>query len=120
MKISAQIRQQIDQLIYNQLYAPDYPTEDQTNLESEEKLIRKWVEESIRDAARAEDVGDWLRLGAAHIEAAFEGFRNHDNTRARRELEAAIEFLRNAASRKPFKVGFIGKEDGANKRIGDP
>ena len=101
--------------MYNQLYAPDYPVEDHTTLERQEGLIGQQFTLAIEAAAKREDVGDWLRLGNGSVTRAFEFFRAGDAQGASKHLEAAIEYLRNASSRKPFRARFIAQPDGKTK-----
>lgn len=92
-----QIIRVTDQLSYNLVYAPDYPEEDQTDLESQEREIQACVDE-VLSSVRREDVRKWLRFGASRISAAFEKYRQGDEMQACREIEAAISYLRNAFS----------------------
>jgi hypothetical protein len=116
MQLVTHIRKITDQLMYNQLYAPGYPAEDLTNVDREERLINEWLVQAITATAKREDMGDWLRLGQGSVTAAFEKFRKGDGRHARKDIEAAIEYLRNAASKKPHKVDFVAKFDGSIER----
>lgn len=111
MKTGEQIQKIVDQLIYNQLCTPDYPSEDGTNLDKEEARIQTWLDNAIVLTKR-EDVGDWLRLGRLSVETAFARLRMGDRKAGLKEIESAIEYLRNALNRKPHRVDFIGKPGG--------
>jgi hypothetical protein len=102
--------------MYSQLYGPDYPEEDRTNLNWEENRIRSALADAISVTARREDVADWLRLADPCIVRGFEHFRKHDKNAASKEITSAIDYIRNAASRKPFKVDFVGRPDGTIER----
>lgn len=108
MSASKEIQKAIDQLMYNQLYAPDYPAEDKTTLDREESRILVWLDYVIT-STRREDVGDWLRLGRSELEKAFEQLRGGDRKNAVKSFEFSIQYLRNAVARKPHKIDFIGK-----------
>ena len=103
--------------MYNQLYAPHYAAEDKTNIEQEAARIQEYLMHAIEAAAKREDIGDWLRLGGQSISAAFENYRKGDAHRARKNIEAALEYLRNASSEEPPKADFIAKLDGTIKRV---
>lgn len=108
MSIAKEIQKVIDQLMYNQLYAPAYPVEDKTTLEREETRILVWLDSAIA-STRREDVGDWLRLGRSSVKEAFRKLNDEDRKSAVRSLEFSIQYLRNAIARKPHKVDFVGK-----------
>jgi hypothetical protein len=111
MNFATQIRRITDKLTYNHAYALDYPKEDGTNLELEEQAVRDWLANAI-STVRREDVGDWLRLADQCIVEAFEQFRRANQNAGCRAIDSAIDFLRNATERKPFKVDFVARADG--------
>ena len=111
MKYSKEIRKITDQLSYNLLYAPDYPEEDRTSLEKEELRIREWLADVLQ-LIRREDVGDWLRLGSSAVATAFEKFRAEQDREARKDIDAAIQYLKNALVQKQHKPDFISSPDG--------
>lgn len=98
--------------MYNQLYAPEYPAEDRTNLEQEETIVISWFTLAIEATEKTEDIGDWLRLSSGSAAAAFEKFRKGNCNAARKDIEAAIQYLRNAGKRRPHKVDFVVGPDG--------
>jgi len=102
----------IEQLVYNEIYAPNYPREDNTNLTREESRILMWLDGAI-GAVRREDIGDWLRLGRSSIEQAFAKVRSGDENGSTRDFQFAVQYLRNALARKPHKVDFVVKPGGA-------
>jgi len=116
MNLATHIRKIVDQLMYNQLYAPDYPAEDRTNLECQAVLIDEMLAQATASEKR-EDVGDWLRLGSRSVAVAFEKYRKRDEQNARKDIEAAITYLRNASSRKPHKRSFITTLNGTTKPV---
>ncbi len=75
MNVNIEIQKLIEKLTYNEAYAPDYPSEDKTNLEKEESQISTRIEYLIV-STRREDIGDWLRLGRSSIEEAFMKLRS--------------------------------------------
>jgi hypothetical protein len=111
MTAAKQIQNIIEQLMYNQLYAPDYPAEDHTNLKREEERIEIWLDKVI-DSNRREDVGNWLKLSRSSIEGSFAKLRSGDRKDGLREIEFAIQYLRNAVTRRSHKANFIGKPEG--------
>lgn len=116
MNLATHIRKVIDHLMYNQLYAPDYPAEDHTSLERQAVLIDEMLARATASEKR-EDVGDWLRLGSRSVAVAFEKYRKGDEQNARKDIEAAISYLRNASSRKPHKRSFITMLNGTTNRV---
>lgn len=108
MSVNKEIQKVTDQLMYNQLYAPDYPAEDSTTLDREKSRILLWLEHAI-SSTRREDVGDWLRLGRSSIEEAFAKLKSGERKSGLRSIEFAIQYLRNASTRKSYNVDFIGK-----------
>ena len=115
MNLKDQIRRTIDQLLYNQLYAPNFPEEDRTSLDRQVALIKEQIAQAISTAEKREDIADWLRLGLGSIEVAFDRFRKADCYSARRDIESAVSYLRNASSEKPHKITFVTKTDGSTK-----
>jgi hypothetical protein len=111
MNFATRIRRITDKLTYNHAYALDYPEEDRTSLEREERLVRDWLAD-VMSMVRREDVGDWLRLGNQCVVEAFEHFRKGDQNAGCRSIDSAIEYLNNATKKKPFKVDFVARPDG--------
>ena len=97
---STRVQQIIEQLMYNQFYAPNYPAEDRTSLEKPGSINRRKARTSHYCPAKKEDVGRWLSLGHQSIRAAFENYRKGDESDARNCVELAIQYLRNAVARK--------------------
>ena len=111
MNFDSRLRRITDKLAYNLLYALDYPEEDQTSLDQEERSLRQLLTDLLA-SVRREDVGDWLRLGEQSITEAFAHFRKGDGRAGRRAIQTAEEYLGNAGSKKPFKVDFVARPDG--------
>jgi len=111
MSVTQEIQNAIDKLIYNKVYAPDYPAEDKTNPSREESHVLTWLDHAIA-SIRREDVGDWLRLGRSSIEQAFVKLKSGDRKGSVRDFEFAIQYLRNALAKKPHKVTFVSGPDG--------
>ena len=103
MNLRDKIRRVTDQLSYNLIYAPNYPEEDQTDLESEEREMRACVDDLI-SSVRREDVRQWLRLGASSISTAFEKYRQGDEMQACSKIQAAIGYLDRAFSGPPVQT----------------
>lgn len=118
MSARKEVQKVIDKLIYNQLYAPDYPAEDRTTLDREKSQVLTRLDFAIA-STRREDVGDWLRLGRSSIEEAFTNLKNGNQSEALRGIEFSIQYLRNAVTQKPHKIDFIG-ELGAGIIIAPP
>ena len=117
MILSIELRKITDQLSYNLLYAPDYPAEDYTNLEKEAEQIRLWLNKVIKFTQR-ENVGYWLRLADSTIILAFSKFREKENQAGRKEIETAIQYLKNALSKRQLKAGFLSYPEGMRPETG--
>jgi hypothetical protein len=111
MNVSTLISRALDKLAFNLINAPDYPDDVRTDLDQEERTLRKWLDESM-SLVKREDIGDWLRLGDQAIVKAFECFRKGEEIAGCRALQSATEYLENAISKKSFKVDFIARADG--------
>lgn len=109
--LNAEIQKVVDQLVYNELYAPDYPAEDRTTLDKEQKQILLWIDYAIT-ITRREDVGDWLRLGRSSVVDAFAKIKDGDQNDGVRDLQFAVQYLRNAINKKPYRIDMIGMPGG--------
>ena len=105
------LQKAIDKLSYNLLYAPDYPAEDMTSLAQEKSLILQWLKDVDKLVGKQEAKG-WLHLGFSTVESAFGNFDDKDVGKARKDIQAAIEYLKNAKSRNPNHIDFIAGADG--------
>ena len=99
--MSQELQHAIDRLIYNQLYAPNYPAEDKTSLAREQSQILAGVDK-VTAKTQNESVLTWLKLGRLSITEAFAKLENEAEKNGRRDLESAIRYLRNARARKPL------------------
>jgi hypothetical protein len=111
MSTRQKIQRIIDQLAYNGAYAPDYPSEDNTSMDREAALIRTELVELI-SSTRREDVGRWLTLSLASVDAAFAKFQGGDGKAASRDIQFAEEYLRNAQARSHTRLTLsLSRED---------
>lgn len=106
----------LDQLAYNQLYAPEYPEEDRTSLDREEQKLRSWLSEAQRATASSADTDTWLELAATSIAAAVDDLRKGAASSGRKGFERAGEYLKNALQRKSPGATFVSGEDGTVER----
>ena len=111
MDLNAKMREIRDRIGYNSLRAPNYPQTHRTTLEKERHRIQTALEDVIR-STRREDVGDWLRLGAASVDEGFRLLHKGDEIAGQEKLENALQYLENALSKKPFKTDFVVGPDG--------
>lgn len=101
----------LDRLAYNQLYAPDYPIEDRTSLEREERLIKGLLIE-LQERLTA-DQNQWSRLAGELVVDAFERLRTGDSAHGRTTFERAMEYVQNAINKKAIRADFVVGPDGA-------
>ena len=112
MIIAIELRKVVDKLVYNLLYAPDYPDEDHTGLEREEKRILAWLDNAIA-TTRREDIEGWLIASRVSVEHAFASLRNEDRQIGLKEIELAIQYAKNALAKKPHRIDFFAKANGS-------
>lgn len=108
------LRRLQDQLIYNETYAPNYPAEDQTSLEHEERRLIDWLSE-VAKASRVDIVKSNVALAKSAVEEACALIRSGRVDEGQKAFGSAKGYVQGALSRKQAKVAFIAGPAGIQK-----
>jgi hypothetical protein len=110
MRIEEEIGIIKDQVMYNIHYAPEYPGEDRTNLEREEKQVLIRLHSVLEKVS--EDTKKWIGLASEEIKDGFQKYRGGQNESGRKCFEAALQFLIDSTTGKKVKAHFVAGSDG--------
>lgn len=101
-----------DRLMYNQLYAPDYPAEDRTDLLKEKVHLVQALMGLMTSNKRRPDTIRQLELCIGSVELAFDLLVEKRSSEGRSELESALRYFADITKRKSSAPDFVVGQDG--------
>ncbi len=103
-----------DLISYVRAYAPDFPTEDQTDTTTEFTRLLELLRE-VLERTKDEQRKWWLELSIREVEEALSAYESGDENKGVRSLDSAEEYLENYRKRKQLKPTFIAGPNGTKE-----
>ena len=113
MNVSTGYRMLKDAVIYSIHYAPEYPREDETDIDQECKTIGSYLDE-LRSRVRTSYSLQQLDIVRREVMAAFDAYRLGQD--GRRQLEDALALIERSSAGKPPSTDFVSGLDGTTRQ----
>jgi hypothetical protein len=103
-------------LTYIKMDAPDFSPEDKMTWEQGVDRIYEYIEE-IRSLERNGSSLQWLELCLAQVNSAAVFFRANENSKGRKTLDVARNYLKNAMNKRAIKARIIAPSEGPGQDL---
>jgi hypothetical protein len=100
-----------DQYTYVLLHAPDFPPEDETNLETEFAALLQMLDE-LNAQTRTVEQRQWLKIARIEAEEARAAFGAGDHHRGCVLIQQSEEHVRNRFTKKAIRPTFVVNPSG--------